>query len=264
MSNDAGAGFGILVVVVLVGWGVASLLGVSFGVENTGTVTYGDCRQIITIQDHSWRTYMYQFTCSYDKTKSGQIMDGTCVHVINDSSLFSSNHTCATAYVYQKQQAPGCTVAPNLYLGYDDMCYTTPQAGEAVVSSASNDSPTTVPSNQAITADPSTGALPTEIGQCDGTTISQIGTRLVDGTTGQNVEGSGSAINYADGGYQVSYDTVSSVQDWSIGDQVNLCLVSVPTNCPPGDNRGKVYDATNIRTGETWEAQDSEHSCGGT
>ncbi len=103
----------------------------------------------------------------------------------------------------------------------------------------------------------STGVLPTKVGQCDGTTISQIGTRL------QNVAGSGSAVNYADGGYQVSYDTIQNVQDWSVGDSVNLCLVSIPTNCPPGDNCGKVYDATNLRTGETWEAQDSEHSCGG-
>ena len=38
---------------------------------------------------------------------------------------------------------------------------------------------------------------------------------------------------------------------------------SVPENCPPGDDRGKIYKATNLRTNESWEAPDSQHSCGG-
>ena len=151
------------------------------------------------------------------------------------------------------------------YLGYDDECYTTPQGGESAVPSENTTAPTTQTSadtntqttapTQASTGTASTGNLPTVVGQCDLTTVSQIGTRLTDGTTGQDIAGSGSAITYADGGYQVSYDTETSVQDWSVGDQVNLCLVSIPTDCPVGDNRGWVYQATNLRTGETWEAE---------
>jgi hypothetical protein len=132
-NKDAWEGLGILVVIVLIGWGILSLFGVSFGVENEGTVKYDDCRQIITIQDHSWQTYIKQFTCNYIKTKSRLIMSGECVHINTDSSLFSSSHTCATAYVYEKKQEGNCTVAPNLYLGYDDMCYTTPQGGESYI-----------------------------------------------------------------------------------------------------------------------------------
>ena len=120
-----------------------------------------------------------------------------------------------------------------------------------------------VPTSQVTTAVPSTGVLPTVVGQCDGTTITQIGTRLTDGSTGNPIPGTGSAIWYADGGYQVSYDTVQGIADSQIGDHVNLCLVSIPTNCPIGDNRGRVYQATNLRTGENWEASDAEHSCGG-
>jgi hypothetical protein len=119
------------------------------------------------------------------------------------------------------------------------------------------------PINQAATVVPSTGILPTVVGQCDGTTNTQIGTRLTDGSTGNPIPGTGSAIWYADGGYQVSYDTVQGIADSQIGDHVNLCLVSIPTNCPIGDNRGRVYQATNLRTGENWEASDAEHSCGG-
>jgi hypothetical protein len=106
-------------------------------------------------------------------------------------------------------------------------------------------------------------SLPTTVGQCSKTNVSKIGTRLTDGTTHQNIIGSGSAINYTNGGYQVSYDTIQGIEDSNVGDEVNLCLVSIPTGCPAGDYRGRVYSAANLRTNETWQAPDSEHSCGG-
>jgi hypothetical protein len=117
--------------------------------------------------------------------------------------------------------------------------------------------------NQVTAPVVSTGVLPTMVGQCDSTTVTQIGTRLTDGSTGNPIPGTGSAIWYADGGYQVSYDTIQGVSNSQVGDRTNLCLVSIPANCPPGDNRGRVYQATNLRTNESWEASDAEHSCGG-
>ncbi len=98
--------------------------------------------------------------------------------------------------------------------------------------------------------------LPTEIGTCSDTTIAEIGYRLGDPDTG-------SAISYANGGVQISYDTIPEIHRSKVGDGVKLCLVSLPEDCPPDDNRGKVYRATNLRTGESWEAPDSQHSCGG-
>ena len=62
------------------------------------------------------------------------------------------------------------------------------------------------------------------------------------------------AISYANGGGQVSYDTIPEIHRSRVGDPVRLCLVSIPEDCPPGDDRGKVYSATNLRTGESWEA----------
>src|SRR6185437_12962079 len=94
--------------------------------------------------------------------------------------------------------------------------------------------------------------LPTEIGACSETTIEDIGYRLGD-------PDSGSAISYANGGGQVSYDTIPEIHRSRVGDPVRLCLVSIPEDCPPGDDRGKVYSATNLRTGESWEAPDSQH-----
>jgi hypothetical protein len=98
--------------------------------------------------------------------------------------------------------------------------------------------------------------LPTEIGACSDTTIAEIGYRLGEPDTG-------SAIGYANGGVQISYDTIPEIHHSKVGDAVTLCLVSLPEDCPPDDDRGKVYRATNLRTGETWEAPDSQHSCGG-
>lgn len=98
--------------------------------------------------------------------------------------------------------------------------------------------------------------LPTKIGSCSNTTITDIGYRLGEPDTG-------SAISYANGGVQISYDTIAEIHHSKVGDTVTLCLVSLPEDCPPDDDRGKIYRATNLRTGETWEAPDSQHSCGG-
>jgi len=98
---------------------------------------------------------------------------------------------------------------------------------------------------------------PQRVGDCVTTTVTQVGSRL------EGMANSGSAILYADGESQVSYDAVPGIDHSKPGDGVRLCLVSLPQNCPPGDDRGKVYSAANQRTGESWSAPDSEHMCGG-
>lgn len=100
-------------------------------------------------------------------------------------------------------------------------------------------------------------AKPEQVGQCVATTISSVGVRL------EGVPDSGSAIQYANGMSQVSYDAVEGIDHSRVGDEVQICLVSIPEDCPPGDDRGRVYAGTNQRTGETWSAPDSAHNCGG-
>jgi hypothetical protein len=101
------------------------------------------------------------------------------------------------------------------------------------------------------------GHLPRRVGACVRTTIKSIETRL------QGVPGSGSAVSFENGGYQVSYDTVPAIEHSKAGDRVWVCLVSVPRHCPKGDDRGRVYRTTNLRTHKTWKLPDSEHMCGG-
>ncbi len=84
---------------------------------------------------------------------------------------------------------------------------------------------------------------PPRSGTCSDTTIAEIGYRLGDPDTG-------SAVSYANGGVQISYDTIPEIHRSKVGDGVKLCLVSLPEDCPPDDDRGKVYRATNLRTGE--------------
>ncbi|EYD72133.1 hypothetical protein Rumeso_04839 [Rubellimicrobium mesophilum DSM 19309] len=102
-------------------------------------------------------------------------------------------------------------------------------------------------------------SLPTRLGDCAETTIADIGPRLMDDPDFE----SGVGIAYANGLGQVSYDRVQEVIDSQPGDPVRMCLVYIPANCPPGDDRGKVYATTNLRTGATWEMPDAQHECGG-
>ena len=99
-------------------------------------------------------------------------------------------------------------------------------------------------------------ALPSAVGQCGETAITTIGYRL------ENPD-SGSVVQYANGLIQISYDVIAEIHRSRVGDKVKICLVSIPQNCPPGNDRGKIYRATNLRSGESWEAPDSQHSCGG-
>ncbi len=98
---------------------------------------------------------------------------------------------------------------------------------------------------------------PRKVGQCVRTEISELGSRL------EGAPDSGSAVAYANGVTGVSYDVVTPLRRSRVGDPVTLCLVSIPRNCPPGDDRGKVYSAANWRTQERWSLPDSQHSCGG-
>src|SRR5580704_4312942 len=101
------------------------------------------------------------------------------------------------------------------------------------------------------------GDLPERVGDCADTAIKSIGTRL------EGVPDSGSAVSFEDGGYQVGYDRVPAIEQSKNGDPVRMCLVSLPRNCPKGDDRGRTYRTTNLRTRQSSSLADSTHMCGG-
>jgi hypothetical protein len=105
--------------------------------------------------------------------------------------------------------------------------------------------------------------MPTITGTRVQSSIRDVTNRLVDGRTKRRMPGSGSALLFANGGWQVSYDQVPAVDRSRAGDPVRICLVFIPPNCPPGDNRGRIYATTNLRTGQSWALPDASHRCGG-
>jgi hypothetical protein len=105
--------------------------------------------------------------------------------------------------------------------------------------------------------------LPTREGTCVRSKIAAVEQRLRDGPNGPFIPGSGSAVRFANGGYQVAYAEIEAVRNSRTGDPVFICLIHIPPGCPAGDARGRVYTTTNLRTLESWTMPDSEHRCGG-
>ena len=103
---------------------------------------------------------------------------------------------------------------------------------------------------------------PERVGECAMTTVERVGFRLEDGD-GRPVPDSGSAIILANRVYGVSYDRIAAVDASRAGDPVLTCLVGLPQDCPPGDDRGRQYRSTNRRTGLSWTLPDAQHMCGG-
>ena len=103
---------------------------------------------------------------------------------------------------------------------------------------------------------------PARVGTCTMTTVRSVASRLEDGA-GTPVPDSGSAVTLANGVYGVSYDRIPAVEQSRRGDRALTCLVRLPTNCPPGDQRGRWYTTTNLRTMTSWTLPDAEHMCGG-
>jgi uncharacterized protein YecT (DUF1311 family) len=110
-----------------------------------------------------------------------------------------------------------------------------------------------------------TEGLPGRVAQCTFTKIKSISDRFggpLKPPT-DKFDSSGTGIIFADGGTQVSYGYVRDIARSKVGDRVLLCLVSIPQNCPPGDDRGRFYSGTNVRTKGSWILPDSQHMCGG-
>ena len=104
--------------------------------------------------------------------------------------------------------------------------------------------------------------LPTQVLTCGGSVIGEIAGRL-EGDTNFNT---GAHVWYKNQGVSVAYQediSLTAIRNSKVGDHVLVCLVLIPQNCPQGDDRGKVYTVTNLRTLESWTLPDSQHSCGG-
>jgi hypothetical protein len=107
--------------------------------------------------------------------------------------------------------------------------------------------------------------VPARIGTCVATTIARIGTRFSDRLVKPQRDGldEGTSVDLKNGVYGISYAYVEAVARSRVGDRAITCLVALPKGCPKGDDRGKMYTTTNLRTLDSWTLPDSQHMCGG-
>lgn len=117
-----------------------------------------------------------------------------------------------------------------------------------------------VPVNKDITPnDP----LPVRVLDCGGAKITSISDRFGRSLNSEDAMGTNVELN--NGGVGVDYELVQAIKDSKVGDHVLVCLVFIPNpdECPPGDERGRIYTMTNLRTLQSWTLPDSQHGCGG-
>jgi hypothetical protein len=98
----------------------------SDGLEREGYSKYDDCRETVILQPDTIQKYYKTFTCSVRKTQTNKVMNGECVHIEYESSIFSTSRVCMVALVYQKMPETKCN-DPTPYLAKDDKCYPWPQ-----------------------------------------------------------------------------------------------------------------------------------------
>jgi hypothetical protein len=107
---------------------------------------------------------------------------------------------------------------------------------------------------------------PARVGECAERTIAVILTRLNEKLPSKKPrpgDDGGSYVRYTNNDTQVSYEWNAALVHSKVGDKVRFCLISIPKDCPPGDDRGRVYETTNLRTHGVWKMQDDPHMCGG-
>ena len=116
----------------------------------------------------------------------------------------------------------------------------------------------------AAAAGPAADVLPTKVGECTETTITALSDYWGKKLSARKQEfDQGVAIGFSNKGGQYSHESYPAVVQSKVGDKVKMCLISIPSKCPPGDNRGRVYKTTNLRTNQSWSLPDDIHSCGG-
>jgi uncharacterized protein len=105
--------------------------------------------------------------------------------------------------------------------------------------------------------------LPSAVGQCATTHIKTLTTRLGDDPLETAPPEGGSAATFTNGGGSVSYDREPGLAASKVGEPVEMCLISIPRDCPKDDDRGRVYYSLDLIAQGSWALPDSEHLCGG-
>ena len=127
-AHERGEGeIAVLVILGILGlavWGGVSLWRdwTADSTEQSGTVKYEDCREVLTVEVAEARKLRKRFTCESRRTFTGILMTGHCVYVE------TSGPVCTKAYVYDQHPAVNCQPTTP-WLSYDDKCYQSFETG---------------------------------------------------------------------------------------------------------------------------------------
>lgn len=119
----------------------------------------------------------------------------------------------------------------------------------------------------------SVNSLPKKVGDCVDSSIAEKVTRFEGAIAG---EAGGEVAVQLKNGVSLYIQSIAnfpssenadkymfSTNDFLNGDKVKLCLLELPTDCPKGDDRGKVYSVTNYKNNMSFVGVDAWHLCGG-
>lgn len=104
--------------------------------------------------------------------------------------------------------------------------------------------------------------IPAKHAQCSRTRIKSVTTRFGEAVTYDN-DADGTAVTYENGGFVISYDREEGLYSAKEGQPVIMCLLSVPYDCPDGDDRGRFYYTLSLEANADWVVADAHHMCGG-
>ncbi len=116
-------------------------------------------------------------------------------------------------------------------------------------------------------------AIPVRIGDCVTTQIEDKSTRFAEATPGDTGGEMYVSLTNSVGLYLTNIPHLPAnanpdaymarTRDFAQGDTIRLCLISLPEDCPPGDDRGKSYSVTNLKNQLSFIGIDAWHTCGG-
>ncbi|MCA9201196.1 MAG: hypothetical protein KDA87_26830, partial [Planctomycetales bacterium] len=98
-------------------------------------------------------------------------------------------------------------------------------------------------------------------GECVITRIQEITTRFGEPVDYSN-EAAGTAISFENGSFQISYRR-EEFYGIEPGHRTVICLMTIPRDCPDGDERGREFYTLDLDINRQWIVSDSQHSCGG-
>lgn len=103
--------------------------------------------------------------------------------------------------------------------------------------------------------------LPKIKGACTPSYFAVISDRF--GEDPKSPDAAGTTALLSNGGFVTTYGSDRMLIKSRAGDPVEMCLKSLPVDCPPNDERGREYTLTNLRTQEHTTLPDAQHECGG-